>query len=125
MDRILLAIIASGVPLLIGAASLFVTNTADIMNHARAVGVPVEVDKQAFAVRNDPNQWRGYDGGAVAPASSEGSVHCPQPWAGPLRLRNHHNHSAYLFGGVVAPASSSRGPWFIVAPQPMARGPLR
>ena len=39
MDRILLAIIASAVLLLLGAASLYVTNTADLMNHARTVGV--------------------------------------------------------------------------------------
>ena len=32
MDRILLAIIASAVLLLLGAASLYVTNTADLMN---------------------------------------------------------------------------------------------
>ena len=39
MDRILLAIIASAVLLLLGTASLYVTNTADLMNHARTVGV--------------------------------------------------------------------------------------
>ena len=39
MDRILFAIIASAVLLLLGAASLYVTNTADLMNHARTVGV--------------------------------------------------------------------------------------
>ena len=39
MDRILLAIIASAVLLLLGAASLYVTNTADLMHHARTVGV--------------------------------------------------------------------------------------
>ena len=38
MDRILLAIIASAVLLLFGAASLYVTNTGDVMNHARTVG---------------------------------------------------------------------------------------
>ncbi len=39
MDRILLALIASAVLLLIGAASLYVTHTADFVNHARTVGV--------------------------------------------------------------------------------------
>ena len=39
MDRIYLAIIASAVLLLLGAASLYVTKTADLMNHARTVGV--------------------------------------------------------------------------------------
>ena len=39
MDRLLLAIIASAVLLLLGAASLYVTNTANLMNHARTVGV--------------------------------------------------------------------------------------
>jgi hypothetical protein len=39
MDRILLAIIASAVLLLLGAASLYMTNTADLMHHARTVGV--------------------------------------------------------------------------------------
>jgi len=38
MDRILLAIIVSAVLLLICASSLFMTNTADVMNHARTVG---------------------------------------------------------------------------------------
>ena len=38
-DRIWLAIIASAVLLLIGAASLYVTKTADLMHHARTVGV--------------------------------------------------------------------------------------
>ena len=38
MDRILLAIIASTLLLLLGAASLHVTKT-DLMNHARTVGV--------------------------------------------------------------------------------------
>ena len=39
MDRILFAIIASAVLLLLGAASLYVTQTAELMNHARTVGV--------------------------------------------------------------------------------------
>jgi hypothetical protein len=39
MDHILLAIIASSVLLLLGATSLHVTNTADVMHHARTVGV--------------------------------------------------------------------------------------
>ena len=39
MDRILLAIIASAVLLLLSAASLYVTKTADLMHHARTVGV--------------------------------------------------------------------------------------
>ena len=39
MDRIYLAIIASAVLLLLGAASLHVTKTADLMNHARTVGM--------------------------------------------------------------------------------------
>jgi hypothetical protein len=39
MDRICLAVIASALLLLIGAASLTVTNTGDHMNHARTVGV--------------------------------------------------------------------------------------
>ena len=39
MDRICLAIIASAVLLLLGAASLYVTKTADLMHHARTVGV--------------------------------------------------------------------------------------
>ena len=41
MDRILLAIIgcACAVLLLLGAASLYVTKTADLMHHARTVGV--------------------------------------------------------------------------------------
>jgi hypothetical protein len=38
MDRIYLAIIASAVLLLLGAASLYVTKTADLMHHA-SVGV--------------------------------------------------------------------------------------
>jgi hypothetical protein len=39
MDRICLAVIASALLLLIGAASLCVTKTADLMHHARTVGV--------------------------------------------------------------------------------------
>ena len=39
MDRILLAIVVSAVLLLFVAASLYVTNTGDVMNHARTVGV--------------------------------------------------------------------------------------
>ena len=39
MDRILLAFVASAVLLLFGAASLYVTNTADVRHHARTVGV--------------------------------------------------------------------------------------
>ena len=39
MDRIFLAIIASAVLLLLVAASLYVTTTADLMHHARTVGV--------------------------------------------------------------------------------------
>ena len=39
MDRILFAIIACAVLLLLGAASLYVTKTADLMHHARTVGV--------------------------------------------------------------------------------------
>ena len=39
MDRIFLAIIACAVLLLLGAASLYVTKTADLMHHARTVGV--------------------------------------------------------------------------------------
>ena len=39
MDRIYLAIIASAVLLLLGAASLYVTQTADLIHHARTVGV--------------------------------------------------------------------------------------
>ena len=42
MDRILLAIIASAVLLLLGAASLYVTNTADLMNTPARSGSPVE-----------------------------------------------------------------------------------
>ena len=38
MDRIFLAIIACGVLLLLGAAGLYVTKTADLMHHARTVG---------------------------------------------------------------------------------------
>ena len=38
LDRILLAIVASAVLLLFVAASLYVTNTGDVMNHARTVG---------------------------------------------------------------------------------------
>ena len=45
MDRILLAIIASAVLLLLGAASLYVTNTADLMNTPARSGSPVELDK--------------------------------------------------------------------------------
>ena len=39
MDRIYLAIIVSAVLLLLGAASLYVTQTADLMPHARTVGI--------------------------------------------------------------------------------------
>jgi hypothetical protein len=39
MDRIYLAIIASAVLLLLGAASVYVTQTAELMYHARTVGV--------------------------------------------------------------------------------------
>jgi len=39
MDRILLAIIACAVLVLLGVASLYVTNTADLMHNARTVGV--------------------------------------------------------------------------------------
>ena len=39
MDRILFAIIACAVLLLLGAAGLYVTKTADLMHHARTVGV--------------------------------------------------------------------------------------
>lgn len=39
MDRILLAVIVSAVLLLLGAASLYMTNTADLMHHARTVGI--------------------------------------------------------------------------------------
>ena len=47
MDRIFLAIIACGVLLLLGAAGLYVTKTADLMHHARTVGSPVEIGKRA------------------------------------------------------------------------------
>ena len=40
MDRIFRAIIACAVLLLLGAASLYVTNAADLIHHARTVGVP-------------------------------------------------------------------------------------
>jgi len=39
MDRIYLAIIVSALLLLLGATGLYVTRTADIMPHARTVGV--------------------------------------------------------------------------------------
>jgi len=39
MDRIWLAIIASAVLLLIGAASLYVIKTVDLMHYVRTVGV--------------------------------------------------------------------------------------
>jgi hypothetical protein len=39
MDRIYLAIIASALLLLIGAAGLFVTRSADLVHHDRTVGV--------------------------------------------------------------------------------------
>ena len=39
MDRIYLAIIASALLVLLGAASLYVTHTANLLNHARTVGV--------------------------------------------------------------------------------------
>jgi hypothetical protein len=39
MDRIFLTIIACGVLVLLGAAGLYVTKTADLMHHARTVGV--------------------------------------------------------------------------------------
>ena len=39
MDRIFRAIIACAVLLLLGAASLYVTNAADLIHHARTVGV--------------------------------------------------------------------------------------
>jgi hypothetical protein len=39
MDRIFLAIIAAALLLLLGAAGLAMTRTADIMHHARTVGV--------------------------------------------------------------------------------------
>jgi len=38
MDRIYLAIIASAILLLHGAACLYVTRTADLMPHARTIG---------------------------------------------------------------------------------------
>jgi hypothetical protein len=38
MDRIYLAIIASALLLLLGAAGLYVTRTADLVPHARTVG---------------------------------------------------------------------------------------
>ena len=46
MDRILFAIIACSVLLLLGAASLYVTKTADLMHHARTVGVAGQIDKR-------------------------------------------------------------------------------
>ena len=39
MDRIYLAIIVSALLLLLGATGLYVTRTADLMPHARTVGV--------------------------------------------------------------------------------------
>ena len=39
MDRILLAVVASAVLLLLGAVSLYVPKTADLMYHDRTVGV--------------------------------------------------------------------------------------
>jgi hypothetical protein len=39
MDRIFLAMIAAALLLLLGAAGLTMTRTADLMNHARTVGV--------------------------------------------------------------------------------------
>jgi len=39
MDRILFAIIACAVLLLLGAAGLYVTKAADLMHRARTVGV--------------------------------------------------------------------------------------
>ena len=39
MERIYLAIIVSALLLLLGATGLYVTRTADIMPHARTVGV--------------------------------------------------------------------------------------
>jgi hypothetical protein len=39
VNRVLFAIIACFVLLLLGAASLYVTKTADLMHHARTVGV--------------------------------------------------------------------------------------
>jgi hypothetical protein len=39
MDRIFLAMIACGVLVLLGAAGMYVTKTADLMHHARTVGV--------------------------------------------------------------------------------------
>jgi hypothetical protein len=38
MDRIFLAIIVSALLLLLGATGLYVTKTAELMPHARAVG---------------------------------------------------------------------------------------
>jgi hypothetical protein len=38
MDRVYLAIIASALLLLLGATSLYVTRTADLIPHARTVG---------------------------------------------------------------------------------------
>ena len=38
VDRIYLAIIASAILLLLGAAGLYVTRTADLVPHARTIG---------------------------------------------------------------------------------------
>ena len=39
MDRIFIAIIAVAVLVLIGASGLYITHTAELMHHARTVGV--------------------------------------------------------------------------------------
>jgi hypothetical protein len=47
MDRIFLAIIASALLLMIGAASLYVTRTADLMPQARTIGADYDCSSSA------------------------------------------------------------------------------
>ena len=45
MDRFYLAIIVSALLPLLGATGIFVTKTADLVPHARTVGVVIEIDQ--------------------------------------------------------------------------------
>ena len=57
MDRIYLAIIASAILLLLGAAGLYVTRTADLMPHARR-SVPHDLGKREALAANDDQEPR-------------------------------------------------------------------
>ena len=49
MDRIDLAIIASAILLVLGAAGLYVTRTANLMTHARTIGAARSGKREALA----------------------------------------------------------------------------